>query len=172
LTLRILAARVWAYSEGVFLRGILTGGSLGTIESASPTASVCFAGLANLSNGQKTDHAWNSGENRSRLKANLHRHATHTHTHTQPFNGLLSGTTRVGRYLKKHSPTHAHPDHRTSFITFLHLQRSMASSLFSLRARHHPHRHARHHKTVFLCRVRLDGVNWISDNSRLSPADV
>jgi len=51
------------------------------------------------------------------------------HTHTQPFNGLLSGTTRVGRYQKKHSPTHTHPEHRTSFITFLHLQRSMASSL-------------------------------------------
>ena len=56
------------------------------------------------------------------------------HTHTQPFNGLLFGTTRVGRYQKKHSPTHTHPDHRTSFITFLHLQRSMASSLFRLRA--------------------------------------
>ena len=28
------------------------------------------------------------------------------HTHTQPFNGLLSWTTRVGRYQKKHSPTH------------------------------------------------------------------
>ena len=59
---------------------------------------------------------------------------THTHTHTQPFNGLLSGTIRVGRYQKKHSPTHTHPDHRTSFIIFLHLQRSTASSLFSLRA--------------------------------------
>ena len=59
---------------------------------------------------------------------------THTHTHTQQFNGLLSGTTRVGRYQKKHSPTHTHPDHRTFFIIFLHLQRSMASSLFSLRA--------------------------------------
>ena len=56
------------------------------------------------------------------------------HTHTQPFNGLLFGTTRVGRYQKKHSPTHTHPDHWTSFIIFLHLQRSMASSLFSLRA--------------------------------------
>ena len=63
-----------------------------------------------------------------------HNTHTHTHTHTQPFNGLLSGTTRVGRYQKKHSPTHTHPDHRTSFIIFLHLQRSMASSLFSLRA--------------------------------------
>jgi len=30
----------------------------------------------------------------------------HTHTHTQPFNGLLSGTTQVSRYQKKHSPTH------------------------------------------------------------------
>jgi len=63
----------------------------------------------------------------------VYRH-THTHTHTQSFNGLLSGTTRVDRYQKKHSPTHTDPDHRTSFIIFLHLQRSMTSSLFSLRA--------------------------------------
>ena len=55
-------------------------------------------------------------------------------THTQPFIGLLSRTTRVGLYLKKHSPTHTHPDDQTSFIIFLHLQWSMASSLFSLRA--------------------------------------
>ena len=27
----------------------------------------------------------------------------------RPFNGLWSGTTRVGRYQKKHSPTHTHP---------------------------------------------------------------
>ena len=39
----------------------------------------------------------------------------------RPFNGLRSGTTRVGRYQKKHSPTHTHPDHRASFIIFLHL---------------------------------------------------
>ena len=52
----------------------------------------------------------------------------------QPFNGRLSGTTRVGRYQKKHSPAHTHPGQRTSFITFLYLQRSMASSLFSLHA--------------------------------------
>ena len=58
----------------------------------------------------------------------------HYNTHTQPFNGLLSGTTRVGRYQKKHSPTDTHPDDRTSFIIFLHLQQSTASSLFSLRA--------------------------------------
>jgi len=58
----------------------------------------------------------------------------YTHTHTQPFNSFLSGTTRVGRYQKKHSPTHTCPDYQTSFIIFLQLQRSMASSLFSLRA--------------------------------------
>ena len=52
----------------------------------------------------------------------------------RPFNGLWSGTTRVGRYQKKYSPTHTHPDHRASFITFLHSQRSTASSLFNLRA--------------------------------------
>ena len=37
---------------------------------------------------------------------------THIHTHTQPFNGLWSGTTQVGLYQKKHSPTHTHPHHR------------------------------------------------------------
>jgi len=52
----------------------------------------------------------------------------------QPFNGRLSGTTRVGRYQKKHSPAHTYPGQRISFITFLHLQWSTASSLFSLRA--------------------------------------
>jgi len=53
---------------------------------------------------------------------------------TQPFNGPWSGTTRVGRYQKKHSPTHTHPDHRTSFINFFHLLQYIASSVFSLRA--------------------------------------
>jgi len=53
------------------------------------------------------------------------------HTHTL-FSDLLSGTARVGQYQKKHSPTHTHPDHQTSFINFLHLLRSIASSLFSL----------------------------------------
>ena len=43
----------------------------------------------------------------------------HTHTHTQPFNGLWSGTTQVGWYQKKHSPTHTHPDQWTSFINYL-----------------------------------------------------
>jgi len=56
---------------------------------------------------------------------------THTRTQTQLFNGPWSVTTRVGRYQKKHSPTHTHPDHRTSFIIFLHLQRSMAQYLCS-----------------------------------------
>jgi len=55
-------------------------------------------------------------------------------THTQPFNDPLSGTTQVGRYEKKHSPTHTNPDHQTSFINFLHLLWSTASSLFNLRA--------------------------------------
>ena len=60
---------------------------------------------------------------------------THTHTHTQqPFNDLLSGTTRVGQYQKKHSPTHTYPNHQLSFINFLHLLQSIASSLFSLHA--------------------------------------
>ena len=51
----------------------------------------------------------------------------------QPFNGRLSETTQVGRYQKKHSPAHTNPGQRTSNITFLHLQQTTASSLFSLR---------------------------------------
>ena len=60
------------------------------------------------------DHQRLPRQHRVRLYAQY----THTHTHTQPFNGPLSvsGTTRVGRYQKKHSPAHTHPDHRTSFI--------------------------------------------------------
>jgi len=51
----------------------------------------------------------------------------------QPFYGPLSGTTRVSRYQKKHSPTH-HPNHHPFFISFFHLPQSIASSLFKLRA--------------------------------------
>jgi len=74
-------------------------------------------------------------QNRETFSELLHMLArTHARTHTQPFNGLWSGTTRIGWYQKKHSPTHTHLDHRTSFINFLHLVWSIASSLFSLRA--------------------------------------
>ena len=45
---------------------------------------------------------------------------TKTHTHKQLFNRPLFGTTRVGRYQKKQSPTHAQPDHQTSFINFIY----------------------------------------------------
>jgi len=52
------------------------------------------------------------------------------YTTQQPFYGPLSRTTRVIRYQKKHSPTY-HPDHPI-FISFFHLPRSIASSLFKL----------------------------------------
>ena len=64
------------------------------------------------------------------LKATIY---INTHTHNR-LTAFCPGLPRVGRYQKKHSPTHTHPDHRTSFIIFLHLQRSVTSSLFSLRA--------------------------------------
>ena len=62
--------------------------------------------------------------------------ASKTHIHTQPFYGSLdfSRTTRVSLYQKKHSLTHTYPDHQSSFICYLHLLRSTASSLFNLRA--------------------------------------
>ena len=56
-----------------------------------------------------------------------------TQQQQQPFYGPLSRITRVSRYQKKHSPTH-HPDHHPIFISFFHLPRSIASSLFKLRA--------------------------------------
>jgi len=52
-------------------------------------------------------------------------------TTQRPFHGPLSGTTRVSRCQKKHSPTH-HPDHHPIFISFFHLPWSIASSLFRL----------------------------------------
>ena len=52
-------------------------------------------------------------------------------TQQQSFYGPLFRTTQVSRYQKKHSPTH-HPDHHTIFISFLHLLRSIASSLFKM----------------------------------------
>jgi len=41
-----------------------------------------------------------------------------THTHTQLFNGLLSGTTRVGRYQKKQF-THSHPSWSSDILYHL-----------------------------------------------------
>ena len=38
----------------------------------------------------------------------------------RPFNGLWSGTTRVGRYQKELSPTHTHPDHRVPIRIIVH----------------------------------------------------
>jgi len=55
------------------------------------------------------------------------------HNTQQPFYGPLSGTTWVSRYQKKHPPTHL-PNHHPIFISFFHLPRSIASSLFKLHA--------------------------------------
>jgi len=52
----------------------------------------------------------------------------------QPFYGPFSGTTRVSQYQNKHSLTHTYPDHQLSIISFLHLLRSIASSVFNLHA--------------------------------------
>jgi len=60
---------------------------------------------------------------------------SHKHTHNR-FTALwiLSGTTRVSQYQKKHSPPHTYHDHQSSLICFLHLLWSVGYSLFSLRA--------------------------------------
>jgi len=60
---------------------------------------------------------------------------THTHTHTHTHNRfralwILSRTTWVSRYQKKHLPTHTYRGHQSSIIGFIRLLRSVASSLF------------------------------------------
>ena len=55
----------------------------------------------------------------------------HNNNRLRPFVRDYPG--EVTRYQKKHSPTH-HPNHHPIFISFFHLPRSIASSLFKLRA--------------------------------------
>jgi len=57
------------------------------------------------------------------------------HIHTELFYGswILSWTTRVSWYQKKHSPTFTYRGHQSYLICFIHLLRSMASSLFNPR---------------------------------------
>jgi len=56
---------------------------------------------------------------RTQLLYNLPLTHTHTHTHNH-FTALWiwSGTTRVSRYQKKHSPTHTHRGHQSSLSAF------------------------------------------------------
>jgi len=76
-------------------------------------------------------HGWNQ-QSMSLLSFDTH---THTHTTVLQLSGL-SGTTRVRRYQKKHSPTHTYRGHQSSLICFQRLLWSMASSLFNLHAWH------------------------------------
>ena len=52
---------------------------------------------------------------------------THTHNHFTAL-WILSGTTWVSRYQKKHSPTHTYRGHQSFLICVLHLLLSVASS--------------------------------------------
>jgi len=62
----------------------------------------------------------------------LNEHTTHTHNHFTAL-WILSGTTGVSRYQKKHSPTYTYRGHQSSLVCFFNLIRSMASSLFNPR---------------------------------------
>ena len=108
------------------------------LNAAAVTKSHAIEHLATDLLGYKTDIAAITETHLKKKHTNelfdMDGYALHQQQQQQPFNGRLSGTTRVGRYQKKHLPTHTHPGQRTSFITFLHLQRSTASSLFSLHA--------------------------------------
>ena len=73
-------------------------------------------------------------EQREVVRQELISYTPHTHTHTHTHNRftalwILSGTTRVNRYQKKHSPTRTYRGHQSSPICSIHLLRSMASSM-------------------------------------------
>jgi len=57
--------------------------------------------------------------------------AYYTHT-TILWLWILSGTTQMSLYQKKHSPTYTYHGHQSSLICFLHQLQSMTSSLFNL----------------------------------------
>ena len=83
-----------------------------------------------MSNKMVTSDATNIETVSITVKTKAH---TQTHNHFTAL-WILSRTTRVSRYQKKHSPTHTYRGHQSSLIGFLHLLRSMASSLFNLHA--------------------------------------
>jgi len=58
---------------------------------------------------------------------------TQTHNHFTAI-WILSGTTWVSQYQKKYSSTHTYRGHQSSLICYLHLLRSIPSSLFNLHA--------------------------------------
>ena len=49
---------------------------------------------------------------------------------------ILSGTTQMSQYQKKHSPTYTYRGHQSSLICFVHLLQSMASFLFLVQSMH------------------------------------
>ena len=61
----------------------------------------------------------------STSSCNCNKYHTRTHNRLMALCPVLPGW---ASYQKEHSPTHTHPDHQTSFINFLHLLRSIASS--------------------------------------------
>jgi len=83
-----------------------------------------------------TAHKYNHYSPYNHACMHAHGHTcTHAHTHNC-FMALwiLSRTTRVSRYQKKHSPTHTYRGHQSSFTCFIHLLQSMASTPFNPRA--------------------------------------
>jgi len=60
----------------------------------------------------------------------IHQVTAHTHNLLTGL-WILSGTMRVSGYQKKHSPIYTYHGHQFSLFCFIHLRRSMASSLFN-----------------------------------------
>ena len=95
------------------------------------------------------------------------------YAHMQTFNDALPGTTQVGQYQKKHSPTHTHSDHQISFINFRHLLRSTASALINWSAWQSWHQS----RTVISISIetlnrRITGIDNQTQISRTTPYDI
>ena len=61
-----------------------------------------------------------------------------TQQQQRPFNGLWSGTTRVGRYQKEISPTHTYPNQRASFIICFFIQSTHKTQLDCIESENTP----------------------------------
>jgi len=119
---------------------ILTNQQLAGVSHAFDVETPRAVNDQSLQSLHMADHPGQTSEKHS--EADKHTHITTTtilHTHAHSHNHftalwILSGTTQVSQYQKKHSPTHTYRGHQSSLICFIHLLRSTVSYLSNLLA--------------------------------------
>ena len=105
---------------------ILTNQQLAGVSHAFDVETPRAVNDQSLQSLHMADHPGQTSEKHS--EADKHTHITTTtilHTHAHSHNHftalwILSGTTQVSQYQKKHSPTHTYRGHQSSLICFIH----------------------------------------------------